>query len=54
MVGWMRNNFALLFDAQSASEEAFFGRFARAFLPKRSSNGEFGERLGGRLFFMNI
>jgi hypothetical protein len=48
MVGRMRNNFLLLlYDARSASEEAFLERFARAFLAKRSSNVGFGEKLGG-------
>jgi hypothetical protein len=37
----------LLCDARSASEEAFFEQFARAFLAKRSSNVGFGEKLGG-------
>jgi hypothetical protein len=36
----------LLFDACCASEEAFFDRFERVFLAKRSSNGEFGEKWG--------
>jgi hypothetical protein len=36
-----------LFDAWCESAEAFFDRFARKFLAKRSSNGEFGEKLGG-------
>jgi hypothetical protein len=48
MVGRMGNNFVLLFDARWGSEEAFFDRFARGFLAKRSSNGEFGEKSGGR------
>ncbi len=43
MAGWMGNNFVLLFDARWGSEEAFFDRFARGFLAKRSSNVEFGE-----------
>jgi hypothetical protein len=39
----------LLFDARSASEEAFFERFARAFLAKMSSHVGFGEKTGGDL-----
>jgi hypothetical protein len=34
-----------LFDAQWASEEAFFERFAQAFWAKSSSNVGFGEKL---------
>jgi hypothetical protein len=37
----------LLFDARSASEEAFLERFAREFFAKRSSNVGFGKKLGG-------
>jgi hypothetical protein len=37
----------LLCDARSATEEAFFERFAHAFLAKRSSNVGFGEKSGG-------
>jgi hypothetical protein len=40
----------LLYDARSASEEAFLERFARAFLAKRSTNVEFGEKLGATFF----
>jgi hypothetical protein len=36
-----------LFDARSASEEAFLERFSRAFLAKRSFNVGFGEKSGG-------
>jgi hypothetical protein len=36
----------LLFDAWLASEEAFFERFARTFLAKRSCKVGFGEKLG--------
>jgi hypothetical protein len=44
----------LFFDAQWASEEAFFGRFAHAgFLAKRSSNVGFGERFIFTFFCMN-
>jgi hypothetical protein len=37
--------FFFFFDAPWASDEAFFERFARAFLEKRSSNIGFGEKL---------
>jgi hypothetical protein len=44
----------LLYDAQSASEEAFLEQFARAFFGEKELQRWIWIKIGGRLFSMNI